>query len=462
MPKATDELILAVLRDARGKAIGVQEISARAGLHPSARTDVKRALRDLVREGKIEKEAKRFRLPGGVLRSAPLVPSERGGGSADTPGPPVLTETLLAAFRPQPKILRRGPKRVVGVLRIKAGGFGFVMPLSGADEDLYLPANEARQASDGDLVACEVVPGRGGRTAGKLLEVLERRRTVAIGIYRTRGSAAQVEPLGNDDSMPVQVMRTAKARDGQAVRFRLPQGPRDLGEVEAMVGEPGSPGLESLSTAYSAGFSDVFPQEALAEAAALPAEVTPEEREDRVDLTALPLVTIDGEDARDFDDAVYVEPAPGGDRLLVAIADVSHYVRSGRPLDVEALRRGTSVYLPDRVLPMLPERLSNGLCSLVPGQVRLCLVADMVIDGAGKTVSAKIYPAVMRSAARCTYTQVAASLDGRPVELAGHRDGALSRQWGGSPSGSRRCGASAARSTSTSPRPRSSSTPRAR
>jgi ribonuclease R len=131
----------------------------------------------------------------------------------------------------------------------------------------------------------------------------------------------------------------------------------------------------------------------------------------------MPLVTIDGEDARDFDDAVYVEPAPGGDRLVVAIADVSHYVRSGRPLDVEALRRGTSVYMPDRVLPMLPERLSNDLCSLVPGQVRLCLVADMVIDGAGKTVSAKIYPAVMRSAARCTYTQVAASLEGAPVPL---------------------------------------------
>ncbi len=412
MPKATDELILAVLRDARGKAIGIAEISSRAGLHPSARTDLKRALRELVRDHKVEKEAKRFRLPGG----APAAP-QAASPAATTATP----ETLLAGFRPQPRGQRRGPRRVVGVLRIKAAGFGFVMPLSGADEDLYLPANEARQAADGDLVACEVVPGRGGRTAGKLLEVLERRRTVAIGIYRTRGSAAQVEPLGTDFPMPIQVGRTNRARDGQAVRFRLPVGPRDLGEVEAVVGEPGSPGLESLSTAYAAGFSDVFPSDALGEAAALPADVTTEERQGRVDLTGLPLVTIDGEDARDFDDAVYVEPAPGGspgsDRLVVAIADVSHYVRTGRPLDVEALRRGTSVYLPDRVLPMLPERLSNDLCSLVPGQVRLCLVADLIIDGAGQTASARIYPAVMRSAARCTYTQVAACLEGTPVSL---------------------------------------------
>jgi ribonuclease R len=129
----------------------------------------------------------------------------------------------------------------------------------------------------------------------------------------------------------------------------------------------------------------------------------------------LPLVTIDGEDARDFDDAVYAEWRDTGWRLLVAIADVSHYVRKGSALDVEAFRRATSVYLPNRVLPMLPERLSNGICSLVPGEDRLCLVAEMIFDRGGRLVSSQLYPGVMRSAARCTYEEVQAVLEGNDV-----------------------------------------------
>ncbi|MHB8419735.1 MAG: ribonuclease R family protein, partial [Myxococcales bacterium] len=417
--KPLPELIVSILRDARGKPLGVREIVSRAALHPRAGTEVKRALRELVREGKVEKEAKRFRLPGVASPQAPEPASPQPGETSAS------LEDLLRGFRPARRDSagrrpRGGPHRVAGVLIKKPAGFGFLQPLSASEDDLYLPASQLARAADGDLLLAEVVPGRGGRTAGRLVDVLERRRTHGVGVYRARGRACLVEPLGGEGAVPVE--RHAQARDGQAVRFRWPAGPRQPGQVERVLGDPGSPGLESLEVAYAAGFSDVFPAEALAAAAAF-GEISPADRAGRVDLTGLPLVTIDGEDARDFDDAVFVERAPEGsggrtaDRLVVAIADVSHYVRAGSPLDVEALRRATSVYLPDRVLPMLPERLSNGLCSLVPGEDRLCLVADMVIDAEGQTASAKLYPAVLRSAARCSYTQVQESLEGRVVPL---------------------------------------------
>src|SRR5258708_4614537 len=147
-----------------------------------------------------------------------------------------------------------------------------------------------------------------------------------------------------------------------------------------------------------------FPSAALREAQACGAQVDPREASTRIDLRNLPLVTIDGEDARDFDDAVYAEPHPEGFRLIVAIADVSHYVRPGMALDAEARERGTSVYFPTRVLPMLPTALSDHLCSLAPHVDRLCFAADMVVSRTGALRSARFYPAVMRSAARLTYT----------------------------------------------------------
>ncbi len=418
MPRLDDKLLLSILREARGKPLGVQELTARAGLHPNARTEVKRALRELVRAGAVERDAKRYRLPG--------APSAAGAALLDAePAPPsrqraegrgVRSEDLLAGFRAAPAQGRRlGPRTVVGVLQKKPQGFGFLVPLAAAEEDLFVPPGEARHASDGDLVRAEVGPVVRGRRAAQNLELLEKRRTRAIGIYRIRGREAMIERL--DDAVPVPVARHPSARDGEAVRVRLPFRPFDDGEIEALLGDPSSPGLQTLSVAYRNGFSDVFPEGVLAEAARLPPVVTEAEKVGRRDLTALPLVTIDGEDARDFDDAVHVEPVRGGDRLIVAIADVAHYVRPGTALDAEALRRATSVYQPDRVLPMLPERLSNDLCSLVPGKERLCLVADLLVDHSGRTVKREIYPAVMRSHARCSYTQVAASLMGEEVPL---------------------------------------------
>src|SRR5262249_31959355 len=159
-----------------------------------------------------------------------------------------------------------------------------------------------------------------------------------------------------------------------------------------------------------------FPAAALREAQAFGSRVDPREAASRVDLRELPLVTIDGDDARDFDDAVYAEPHAGGFRLIVAIADVSHYVRPGTALDAEAQQRGTSVYFPTRVLPMLPTALSDHLCSLAPHVDRLCFAADMVVSRNGALKSARFYPAVMRSAARLTYTLAnEAVFEGRPA-----------------------------------------------
>ncbi len=439
MSKLTSELLLSILRDPGGRPLGVKEILARAGLSPAARTSVKRQLRELVRLKLITGEGKRYALrgdrppekaPGGTRQGPVRAPGEAQCAALLEPPrsarpPPAAsraevgtpsTQQLLAGFLPKPAGRPERAKRVVGVLHLKSQGYGFVSPIAKKGEDLFLPVEEARGLADGDLIEVEIVQRQGGRSASRLIGVLERRRKFAVGRYETRGRGAVVVPRDKDLPM-FAVEPDPHVKEGSAVRVRIPERPEELGRVDAVVGDAQDPRLESLSVAYGKGFSDVFSPQALAEAAAYPDTVTDEQRSGRRDLRATPLVTIDGEDARDFDDAVYVEESHGGTRVLVAIADVASYVRPGTALDFEALQRCTSAYFPDRVLPMLPERLSNGLCSLMPEVDRLCLVADLLIDEAGQTVRTELYPAVMRSAARCTYTQVAESLAGKPVEL---------------------------------------------
>ena len=312
----------------------------------------------------------------------------------------------------------RGPHTYEGRLQTNERGFGFVDV--GLKEDLFLPPREAARALDGDLVRVRV-HRRGERTEAELIEVLERRRREVVGTYQLAGDVALVRPQDTVLPGPVRVPPTQLARDGDVVRVRLaPPGsePSALhGEVMGTLGRPGDPSQNVLALVLARGFDDHFPAQVMDEAARIPAWVSGEEAraDGRRDLRALDLVTIDGADARDFDDAVWAEPVSGGTRLLVAIADVSQYVRRGSALDAEALHRGTSVYLPDRVLPMLPERLSNGICSLRPNEDRLCLVADMEFDVRGRRRRAQLYPAVMRSKARCTYDEVQAVLDGEPV-----------------------------------------------
>ncbi len=311
-----------------------------------------------------------------------------------------------------------------GTLKKHADGFGFVQREDGDGEDIYLPARELETALDGDLLRVEIVQGTGGRSAGRLVEIMERRRTHFLGVYQLRGRGAVVVPVDRTlpPVMPVPVF--AGARDGQLVKAVLVGDVRTglppEAEVQASLEGATSADVETLTAIYAQGFSDVFPAEVIAASEAFADHVTAEDRAGRRDLRETPLVTIDGEDARDFDDAIHVEHQGSGYRLLVAIADVAHYVREGQPLDTEALRRGTSVYFPDRAVPMLPERLSNGLCSLKPDVERLCLVCEIRLDRSGKPTSTEIYPGVMKSAARCTYTQVAALLGGEAVPALAH------------------------------------------
>jgi ribonuclease R len=251
--------------------------------------------------------------------------------------------------------------------------------------------------------------------------VVERRRRLLVGTYHARGKHSFVVPSDPGLDAYVPVPETRVAQDGEVVKVALEPGAGRLaGSVVEAIGRPGEPRVEVLKVAYAKGFADVFPEAVQREAQGVPDKVRDDDRRGRRDLTHLPLVTIDGEDARDFDDAVFVERVVGAKgkplyRLVVAIADVAHYVRPGTAIDDEAVRRATSVYFPMQVLPMLPERLSNGICSLNPAVDRLCMVADLIVDASGETKTAEVYEGVMRSAARCTYTEVARVLDGEKV-----------------------------------------------
>ena len=395
-------LILAQLREAAGRPLGVGEIIQRAKLHPGERTEVKRALRELTRAGEVEKGGKRFKLPGAAEAQAAAETERPRRGSPSA--------------RP---LLTRG-RGVLGTLTRHRDGYGFVARIDRQGEDIFVPPAEARKALDGDLIRIEIVPAPRGRTMGRILDVVERRRRWVLGTFHARGASSFVVPADDDLEGYVAVPETRLARDGEVVKVQLEPGTDRLrGEVVERVGRPGDPRVEVLKVAYAKGFSDLFPEDVREEAGRVPDHVREEDRAGRRDLTALPLVTIDGEDARDFDDAVYVERVHGKGRAryraVVAIADVSHYVRMGSALDGEALRRGTSVYFPAQVLPMLPERLSNGICSLNPDVERLCMVADLLIDDRGEPISAELYAGVMRSAARCTYTEVARVLDGEKL-----------------------------------------------
>ncbi len=408
------DALLKSLTHFAGQPAGLKELLHQAGLHAGEQTEVKRVLRDLVAEGLASRDGKRWTLVGAVPP-----PQRAAGGPPQARSAEGQSQARSAEGQSQARSGRlSGGRGIVGTLTRHRDGFGFVARLDRDGEDVFLPPGEATRAFDGDLVRVEIVPGRNGRSAGKLLEVVERRRRFLIGAYQGRGSFSFVVPIDPSLGGTVPVGESGLARDGDVVKVALTPGTGALaGEVVEVIGRPGEPRVEVLSVAYAKGFADVFPEGVAAEASQVPDRVRPDDKLGRRDLTNLPLVTIDGEDARDFDDAVYVERLPyarggGAWRLVVAIADVAHYVRAGSALDAEALRRGTSVYFPMQVLPMLPERLSNGICSLNPDVERLCMVADMVIDARGEPKGVEVYEAVMRSAARCTYTEVARVLDG--------------------------------------------------
>ena len=397
-PQASEarEAFLAELGRSEGRPLSLPELMQRTRLHPGERSAAKQVVRELVRDGLVAKVGKRFALPrpagaDGRRREPEVAPPAEGR--------------------------RQGGKGLLGLFTRHRDGFGFVARLDRRGPDLYVSPGDTAQAVDGDLVRFELFPGRRGPQA-RVSEVIARGRRMALGAYQGRGRDSVVVPLDRELPPTIPVEEFREARDGDVVKVWLDAGPGPLeGRVLERVADPAAPAVELLRVAYGHGFADVFPEEVVAEAEAVPDRVRPEDWEGRRDLTGLRLVTIDGEDARDFDDAVYVERPARPARRLAARG------RHRRRLPLRAagqrrstprrLRRGTSVYFPGTVLPMLPERLSNGVCSLNPEVERLCMVADLRIGPDGEAVGAEVYPAVMRSVARCTYTEVARVLERR-------------------------------------------------
>ncbi len=321
----------------------------------------------------------------------------------------------------------------VGTVSGHRDGHGFVQRDDGSP-DIFLPPNEMRAVLHRDRVKARVVRlDRKGRPEGRVVEILERSKQPIIGRLLQESGVWLVAPEDKRYGQDVLINKgaTAKAMVGQVVVVELTEPPslygQPVGRIKEVLGEVDDPGMEIEIAVRKYGVPHEFSDACLAMARSLPDKVRPEDKKGRIDLTDVPLVTIDGEDARDFDDAVYCEPAKVGKgkgwRLLVAIADVSNYVETGSAIDVDAYDRATSVYFPRRVIPMLPEKLSNGLCSLNPDVERLCMVCDMLISASGDVEAYQFYPAVMFSHARFTYTEVAAILSNtRGPEAAKRKD----------------------------------------
>lgn len=374
-PIPSREAILALLEEAEGP-MTADTLAMHLGLGTDARQD---AL------------GKRL---GAMVRDGQLLQNRRGG------------------FLPAARL-----DLIAGTVIANPEGFGFLRPdtAPGQDksDDLFLPPGEMRKAMHGDRVMVTVTGlDRRGRREAAVVEVLERRLNRLIGRFTVESGISYVVPDDARILRNVQIPTEARldARNGQLVVCEIVQAPEGhrppIGRVLAVLGDKLTPSLVVEAAIHGHDLPHEFPPPVLAEATAVPLQVTEADIAGRVDIRHLPLVTIDGEDAKDFDDAVWCEPNRNGYRLIVAIADVSHYVRPGAPLDDEAQKRATSVYFPGFVVPMLPETLSNGICSLNPKVDRLCFVCDMQVGHDGEVSKSKFYEAVMHSHARLTYTQV--------------------------------------------------------
>ncbi|MDI1302494.1 MAG: ribonuclease R [bacterium] len=373
-PIPSREFILDVL-EKDGKPLTTQQLAAHFQLFDEEREEaLRRRLGAMVRDGQIEA-------------------NRRGGYS------PLAEGALIKG-------------RVSG----HPDGFGFLIPEDGSS-DLLLTSREMRRVFHGDIVQVrEAGYDHKGRREGQIVRIVEKRMKTLVGRYQEDAGTAYVAPDNPRVTQEVQVIGNDLApAAGQFVTVEIIDYPTHrstaTGRITEILGDYLAPGMEIDIAIRNFDIPHVWPDEVEREAARLDPQVQEADKEGRVDLRALPLVTIDGEDARDFDDAVYCEKRRGGFRLIVAIADVSHYVRTGSALNEEALKRGNSVYFPQQVVPMLPEVLSNGLCSLNPHVDRLCMVCDMNISSAGRVTDYKFYEGVMHSQARLTYTKVSDMLE---------------------------------------------------
>src|SRR5882672_70349 len=368
-----------------------------------------------------EREASRYEHP---IPSREFILRTLAEGVAIKPAERDAFAKRLGAMERDGQILRnrKGAILVASKLDLVTGrveghpdGYGFVAAEKGAD--LYLSPHEMRKVLHGDRVMVrESAVDRRGRREGTIVEVIERVNARVVGRLHGERGFLFVQPAERRISQTILIapQDAGNARVGQVVVAELTVQPdgrtQPIGRVVEVLGEAADPGIEIEIALRKHELPFKFSAQAEALAAKFPPVPRPGDVAGREDLRSLELVTIDGETARDFDDAVYCERTGEGFRLVVAIADVSHYVQGGDALDLEARDRGNSVYFPRRVIPMLPEQLSNGLCSLNAEVDRLCMACDMAIGARGEIGRYRFYPAVMRSRARLTYTSVAAAL----------------------------------------------------
>lgn len=315
---------------------------------------------------------------------------------------------------------------VTGKLQAHAKGFGFLIPEKEGEKDVFIPGSFMNGAMNGDRILVQVTreDKNGKKREGEVVQVVERGNSKIIGVYEDSRNFGFVVAEDTRISQDIFVSKKDKngAEHGDVVVVEITKWPEKRrspeGVVVEVLGKKGDKGLDILTIIKKFGLPEEFPSKVLNFAEGIEEEIDPKEYKRRTDLRDVTMVTIDGEDAKDLDDAVSIERLDNGRyKLGVHIADVSHYVREKNPLDKEALNRGTSVYLIDRVIPMLPKKLSNGICSLNPKVDRLALSCFMVIDGSGKVLDSEIVESIIRTNERMTYTDVTKILKGNDEEL---------------------------------------------
>lgn len=309
---------------------------------------------------------------------------------------------------------------IEGKIQGNERGYGFLIPTDLSLKDYFIPHGDLKGAMHGDLVLAETTDGEGARTTARVLKIIERGITEEVGTFFTFKSGGFVTP---DDrkyftDIFIPVNKTNRAKSGDKVVCKIlayPKKKNPEGLVTKIIGRQYNKDAEIKSILYSYKLDEKFPKSVLEEANSLNREIAKEELKNRKDLRNILCFTIDGEDARDFDDAVSLVKENGVYTLGVHIADVSHYVRDGRAIETEAFNRATSVYFPEKVIPMLPEVLCNDLCSLVEGKDRLTLSCIMKIDQSGKVIESEITPSIINSSKRFTYTEVQKIFDGDKI-----------------------------------------------
>jgi ribonuclease R len=302
---------------------------------------------------------------------------------------------------------------VIGRLKGHRDGYGFVIPETEGEPDIFIAAKKLEEAMHGDRVVARIEATKpDGRREGRVIRVLERARKQIVGRFERGRTVGFVTPVDKRITSDLYVTpeNSLSAEAGEIVLAEILSYPtknrNPEGKVLKILGRVEDPRIDTVMVVESYGLPRDFPEEVMQEAGKIKTSVTAPMRRGRQDLRDLPTVTIDGEKARDFDDAVSIEKTRSGYRLWVHIADVGHYVPQGSALDREAYARGTSVYFPDAVLPMFPEKLSNGICSLNPKEDRLAMTAEMAFNAAGQRVGYTLYDSVIRSDERMTYTAV--------------------------------------------------------